>query len=199
MSEQATPSRRSMLVQIATSAAILGTVSEAEAQHVHHEAAPAAAKPAAYKAKAFTPAEEKNLRVLLELACPGAASKGGAFEFIDLLSSNNDELKAIFTGGLAWVDNDCEKRFGNANGFAALKPEEQTKFLDLIAYRENFAQDSTLGPGIKFFDWARRMAVDAYYTSPAGIKELGYKGNKGMSEFKVPKASMDYAMRGMSE
>lgn len=190
-----------MLVQIATSAAVLGTVSEAEAQHVHHETAAAkpAAAGAAYKAKAFNAAEEKNLRLILELACPGAVSKGGAFEFIDLLSSNNAELKAIFTGGLAWVDRDCEKRFGNPNGFAALKADEQTKFLDLIAYRESFAQDPTLGPGIKFFEWARRMAVDAYYTSPAGIKELGYKGNKGMSEFKVPQAAMDHAMKGMTE
>jgi len=189
-----------MLVQIATSAAVLGTVSEAEAQHVHQETA--AAKPAAgaaYKAKAFNSAEEKNLRVLLELACPGAVSKGGAFEFIDLLSSNNAELKAIFTGGLAWVDRECEKRYGNVNGFAALKPAEQTAFLDLIAYRESFAQDPTLGPGIKFFEWARRMAVDAYYTSAAGIRELGYKGNKGMSDFKVPQASMDHAMKGMTE
>lgn len=189
-----------MLVQIATSAAALGTVSQADAQHVHHETA--AAKPAAnapYKAKAFTAAEEKNLRVLLELACPGAVSKGGAFEFIDLLSSNNAELKAIFTGGLAWTDRECEKRFANTNGFAALKPAEQTQLLDLIAYRESFDKDKTLGPGIKFFEWARRMAVDAYYTSPAGVRELGYKGNKGMSEFKVPQASMDHAMKGMSE
>ncbi len=193
-------SRRNILVQIAGTAAVLGTVSEAEAQHVHNETA--AAKPAAagtYKAKAFNAAEEKNLRVLLELACPGAASKGGAFEFIDLLSSNNAELKAIFTGGLAWTDRECEKRFGNPNGFAALKADEQTKLLDLIAYRESFAQDSTLGPGIKFFEWARRMAVDAYYTSPAGIRELGYKGNKGMADFKVPQASMDHAIKGMTE
>ena len=191
-------SRRNVLVQIAATAAALGTVQEADAQHVHQEAAAAApAKGAPYKPKAFNAAEEKNLRSLLELACPGAVTKGGAFEFIDLLSSNNAELKAIFTGGVAWVDRESEKRFENSNGFAALKPEQQTQLLDLIAYRKNFATDSTLGPGIKFFEWARRMAVDAYYTSAAGIRELGYKGNKGMADFKVPAASMDYGMKGM--
>jgi hypothetical protein len=39
------------------------------------------------------------------------------------------------------------------------------------------------------------MAVDAYYTSAAGIKELGYLGNRGMSEFKVPQEAIDYAMK----
>jgi hypothetical protein len=39
------------------------------------------------------------------------------------------------------------------------------------------------------------MSVDAYYTSAAGIKELGYLGNRGMSEFKVPQEAVDYAMK----
>ena len=48
--------------------------------------------------------------------------------------------------------------------------------LDQIAYRKN--QTPELAPGIRFFDWARRMTVDAYYTSAAGIKEVGYMGNR---------------------
>lgn len=194
MSDSNSTSRRNMLVQIAASAAALGTVTEAEAQHVHHEAA--AAKPAAgavYKAKAFTAGEEKSLRLLAELACPGAVSKGGAFEFIDLLASNNKELKAIYTGGLAWLDRECEKRFKNS--FVAATDAQRTEILDLIAYRKNGDANPDLGPGIRFFDWVRRMAVDAYFTSAAGIKELGYKGNRGMSEFKVPQEALDYAMK----
>jgi hypothetical protein len=38
------------------------------------------------------------------------------------------------------------------------------------------------------------MVVDAYFTSPAGVKALGYQGNTGMSQFKVPKASLHYAL-----
>jgi gluconate 2-dehydrogenase gamma chain len=192
MSNEGT-SRRNLLVQIAAGAAALGTVSELDAQHVHHEAAAATPAKAAYKAKAFTAAEEKSLRALGELICPGAVSKGGAFEFIDLLSSNNPDLKSIYTGGLAWLDRECERRF--KNGFAACSAKQQTEILDLIAYRKNAEADPKLGPGVRFFDWARRMVVDAYYTSAAGIKELGYVGNRGMTEFKVPKEAMDYAMK----
>jgi hypothetical protein len=39
------------------------------------------------------------------------------------------------------------------------------------------------------------MVVDAYYTSPIGVKDVGYMGNKGMSEFKVPQGAIDYAVK----
>ncbi len=39
------------------------------------------------------------------------------------------------------------------------------------------------------------MTVDAYYTSAAGLKEVGYMGNVGMTEFKVPQEAIDYAVK----
>ena len=39
------------------------------------------------------------------------------------------------------------------------------------------------------------MTVDAYYTSAAGIQDLGYLGNKGKPEFKVPQEVLDYALK----
>jgi hypothetical protein len=64
--------------------------------------------------------------------------------------------------------------------------------LDRIAYQRNSTPE--LAPGIRFFDWARRMTVDAYYTSAAGIEELGYLGNKAVTEFKVPQQAIDHAL-----
>ena len=37
------------------------------------------------------------------------------------------------------------------------------------------------------------MVVDAYYTSPAGVKDIGYMGNTAVSTFSVPKEAVDYA------
>ena len=51
----------------------------------------------------------------------------------------------------------------------------RTELLDLIAYRRN--QTPELAPGIEFFSWARRMTVDAFYTSEIGIKDIDYRGN----------------------
>ena len=65
--------------------------------------------------------------------------------------------------------------------------------LDLIAYRKNNSPE--LGTGIQFFTWVRNMTVDAFYTSKAGMDDLGYMGNGAMSEFHVPAEAIEYAVK----
>jgi gluconate 2-dehydrogenase gamma chain len=181
-------SRRNVLVTIASAAAVAASVSEADAQHVHAETAAEAAK-GPYQPKAFNDHETKTLRALCDLIVPGA-SKGGAFEYIDLLCSHNADLKAIYTGGLLWLDQQMTKRVESM--FVDARPADQTAMLDLIAFRQNAAE---YGPGVRFFDWVRKMTVDAYYTSAAGIKELGFKGNGAVAEFKVPAEVIQYVVK----
>src|SRR5438067_1903181 len=184
------PTRREILQKIAA-AALAGPLGAEAAQHVHKAAAEdAVAGGGVYHPKAFTAHEFSTLQKLCELIVHGA-SKGHAAEFIDLLSSQNPEMAAIYTGGLAWLDH-AMQRAVNAT-FRAAGPADQTGLLDKIAWRRNSTPE--LAAGIRFFEWARRMTVDAYYTSAAGIEELGYLGNKGMSEFKVPQEAIDYAVR----
>jgi hypothetical protein len=181
--------RREILRSIAA-AALAGPLSAQQARHVHREAAKeAAASSGVYHPKALTAHEFRSLERLCELIVPGA-SKGGAAEFIDLLSSQNPEMAAIYTGGLAWLDHHMERTVKTT--FLGAGPVDQKAFLDQIAYRQNSTPE--LAAGIRFFDWARRMTVDAYYTSAAGIEELGYSGNKAVTEFKVPQQAIDYAL-----
>jgi len=97
----------------------------------------------------------------------------------------------IYTGGIAWVDRAMEKRYGK--DFVSSSADQQTALLDLIAYRKN--DSAELGPGIVFFDWARKMVVDAFYTSAVGVKDVGYMGNKGQAEFKVSREAIDYVVK----
>jgi gluconate 2-dehydrogenase gamma chain len=180
--------RRGLLQQIAA-AALAGSLSAEAADHVHQATAQQSGN-GVYHPRALTEHEFATLRALCELIVPGA-SKGRAAEFIDLLSSQNPELAAIYTGGLAWLDH-AMKNAVDAT-FLDARLADQAALLDKIAYRHNPAPD--LAPGIQFFEWARRMTVDAYYTSAAGIQEIGYLGNKGAAEFKVPQASLDYALK----
>jgi len=180
--------RREILRNIAAAALAAPLAAEA-AEHVHQAAAKQTVN-GVYRPQALTQHEFTTLRALCELIVPGA-SKGGATEFIDLLSSQNAEMAAIYTGGLAWLDH-AMKNAVNAT-FLAARPPDQTALLDKIAYRRNSTPE--LAPGIQFFDWARRMTVDAYYTSAAGIQEIGYLGNKGAAEFKVPQEAIDYAVK----
>jgi hypothetical protein len=181
--------RREILRTIAATA-LAGPLSAQQAQHIHEETAKAAGASGVYHPKAFTTHEFSTLQKLCELIVPGA-SKGHAAEFIDLLASQNPEMAAIYTGGLAWLDHTMERTVDAT--FLTASPSDQVALLDTIAYRDNAAPE--LAAGIRFFAWARRMTVDAYYTSAVGIQELGYLGNKGMSEFRAPQEAMDYALK----
>ncbi len=180
--------RREVLQRIAA-LALAGPIEFGSAQHVHESVAEDT-KSGPYKPQALTAHEYESLTALCELIVPGA-SKGSAAAFIDLLSSQNPEMAAIYTGGLAWLDEAMKRQY--SADFLAAKASEKTAMLDRIAYKKN--ETSDLAAGIRFFAWARRMTVDAYYTSAAGIAEVGYKGNVGMTEFKVPQEAIDYAVK----
>jgi hypothetical protein len=187
-------SRRDVLQTIAL-AVTAGPLSLEAAQYVHGIAAQAKGA-GVYKPKALSAHEYKTLQMLADLIVPAdergpAASAAGACEFIDLLATQNPELLAIYTGGIAWLDHSCQRLY--SKDFVGSAPEQQTKLLDLIAYRKN--ESAMLGPGIRFFEWARRMVVDAYYTSPAGIKAIGYMGNTAVSKFEVPQEAIAYAVK----
>jgi gluconate 2-dehydrogenase gamma chain len=182
------PSRRDLL-RGAALALLSGGAAAGAAQHVH-QAVAEAKQAGPYRPQLFTAEELETLAVLADLILPGARAAGSA-EFIDLLAAHNDELAAIFTGGLAWLDREMERRSGVR--FAAAPRAQQTALLDEIAWREK--APAQLAAGVRFFDWARKLVVDAYYTSPEGIAALGYKGNVGMAEFRVPNEALEYALK----
>jgi gluconate 2-dehydrogenase gamma chain len=187
--------RRHLLQRIALSITA-GQLSLEAAQHVHGIAAEEKAAHGVYKPKALNAHEYKTLEKLADYIVPpeggvGGATASGAPAWIDLMASENPQLLAIYTGGTAWLDHAMERR-GAAN-FVDATTEQQIAVLDLIAYRKN--ESPELGPGIKFFEWARKMVVDAYYTSAIGIKDIGYMGNTALSKFEVPQVAIDYALK----
>jgi hypothetical protein len=188
-------SRRELLRTIALGA-LAGAMSLEAAQHVHTMAAAEGGVGGAYKPRAFTESEYLTLEKLADFIMPaddhsGSATEAGCPAFIDLLASQNPELAAIYTGGIAWLDRAMIQRYGH--DFLSADPRQQTAMLDLIAYRKN--ESPELGPGITFFDWTRRMVVDAFYTSPMGVKDVGYMGNTAVAKFEVPQEVLDYVNR----
>jgi len=151
-----------------------------------HSAAPSA--PAA-RTRFFTDPEFSTLKILCDCIIPAdevspAASAAGAAEYIELLARNNARLTHIFRGGLAWLNSHSVNRTFSA---------EQTELLDRICDRRRAAPADQ--PGAEFFDWARRLTIDAFYTHPAGYKDVDYKGGNGMTEFAVPNAALDRALQ----
>jgi gluconate 2-dehydrogenase gamma chain len=195
--EMAVDFTRRDIVRNAALGAMLGGVSERLMADVHMMAqADAAAGGGVYKPKVFSASEWATLRRLCELIIPAdAVSKGaleaGVPEYIDLLASGSSELATRMAGGLHWLDSMAQKRAGKT--FLAAGETEQTALLDAIAYRKN--PQGEMATGVAFFDLARRMTVDAFYTSKVGIADVGYRGNKGMTKFEVPLAALEYATK----
>jgi gluconate 2-dehydrogenase gamma chain len=175
----------------------VSVVSAEAAEHVHNVVSAAKKATAGpYQPKAFTATEYKTLERLCDLIIPADSHSQGALagdapEFIDFLSSQCPELAEIYTGGIAWLDHAMNRRYSSS--FLAAAPEQQTAMLDLIAYRKNSTPD--LAPGIQFFTWVRNMTADAFYTSKAGMDDLGYMGNSAMSHFSVPAEAVEYAVK----
>src|SRR5262245_7563252 len=218
-------SRRDALrsIAMAVTAVAGGQIKLEAAQHVHNQAREEKKRSGSYKTKLFTDHEFKTVGTLAELIVPadsvsGSARDAGAAEFIDLLASQNDDLAAIFTGGLSWLDAEMRHRY--TAPFVEAKPEQQTAMLDLLVKaqqteRERTARGQTyeasehykdfqsygihansdLGPGIVFFDWARKLTVDAFYTSEIGIKDVDFRGNGSVSKYEVPKEVIEYALK----
>ena len=140
----------------------------------------------AYTPKFFPAHAYQTLRSLCQMIIPPDAEAGGALEagapeFIDLLTSENQEYQLTLGGGLAWLDSACSDRCGKV--YLECAAAEQKAVLDLIAYRANARQDPALGPGIRFFSLLRDLTTDGFFTSQIGIKYLEYIGNTYLPEF----------------
>ena len=216
-----TISRRDAVRRIAlavTAAGIGRSIPSADAAQVHAQVEEERTLPEGYTVKFFKEHEFRTLERLSELIVPAdeggpSGRDGGAPEFIDLLVSQNPDLAEIFGGGLLWLDGVCGQEHGKS--FTDVSEEGQTAILDalVVAEREvaggrtrrssstyprfavfGVAKPSDMRAGLRFWVWTRRLVVDAYYTSPAGIKDLGFVGNASHTVYEVPSEPIDYAM-----
>jgi hypothetical protein len=184
-------SRRDILKSL-TFTAITGSVlrviplEAAEYAHRMVRAEKAAAENQAYAPKFFSAHAYKTLQSLCQSIIPSddeakGAIEAGAPEFIDLITSENKEYQVSLGGGLMWLDNTCLDRYGSA--YLDCPPAQQKEILDLIAYKKNAKQDPSLGQGIEFFAFLRKLTADGFFTSEIGIAYLGYIGNTFVREF----------------
>jgi gluconate 2-dehydrogenase gamma chain len=190
-------SRRDALRRLGVALMATGALDRVAAEEIHHLAAEAqAAAGGPYTPKTFTGDEYRTLERLTDLIIPVENGKPGAVAagcaaWIDMISSENDQLKKIYQDGFAWLDGTMKQR--GASAFVSATPEQQTALLDVIAYRRN--QSPELTPGIEFFSWVRRMTVDAFYTSEIGIKDIDYRGNSPQGSFPSPTEAIAYVLK----
>jgi gluconate 2-dehydrogenase gamma chain len=184
-------SRRDILRTLAVGAvggSVLQVIPAEAAEYIHQmvHKEKAAAPAGKYTPKYFSAHQYQTLTTLCDTIIPkdeksGGAVEAGAPEFIDLLTSENEEYQLRLGGGLFWLDGACTDRYGNV--FMECTAEHKKEIMDLIALRKNSKQDASLSQGVAFFTFLRNLTCDGFYTSKIGIADLGYIGNTSLREF----------------
>jgi gluconate 2-dehydrogenase gamma chain len=188
--------RRDVLRRLGATLMATGVLDRVSAQEVHHLATAQLSSTGTYTPKALSDHEYKTLVRLTDLIIPvengkpGAVAAGAA-AWIDMLASENAQLKEIYSNGIAWIDAEMKRR--QAPELVSATAEQQIALLDIIAYRRNSSPE--LDPGIQFFAWARRMTVDAFYTSEIGIADIDYRGNRPQATYPEPTEAIAYALK----
>jgi gluconate 2-dehydrogenase gamma chain len=184
-------SRRDILKTLAIGAAggsVLQVIPAEAAEYAHRlvQKEKLASPAGKYAPKYFSAHQYETLKSLCDTIIPkddhsGGAMEAGAPEFIDLLTSENEEFQVKLGGGLMWLDSFCTDRYDKA--YLDCAAEQRNEALDLIAYRKNAMQNSLLNQGVAFFAFLREMTCDGFYSSKIGIADLQYIGNTSVHEF----------------
>ena len=136
----------------------------------------------------FTDSQRHAARALCDVIIPSddaspSASAVGVPDFIDEWISSPYPAQAgdrrIILDGLKWIDEEAQRRFQRS--FADLSLEQQTAICDDLAS----AKPEDKRPA-SFFKRFRDLTAGGYYTTPEGMKAIGYVGNVPSATFAGP-------------
>ena len=139
----------------------------------------------------FTPEQRTCAVALCDLIIPSdavspSASGVGVPDFLDEWISapypGHDADKRIILTGLAWMDAEARKRFGNA--FSNLVAGQKNAICDDVCHVPDAKPEHR--EAAQFFRRFRDLAAGGYYTTPAGMKDIGYVGNVPIATFDGP-------------
>lgn len=120
---------------------------------------------------------------------PDAASVG-VVDFIDewVSAPYPHQLadRPVVLEGLAWIDAEALLRFEKY--FAEINESQQHAICDDICYEPN--AKPKFARAAAFFTRYRDLTVGAFYSTPAGWKDIGYIGNVPLTKFEGPPAEL---------
>jgi len=127
--------------------------------------------------------QNETLIAVSDLLIPATATPGAkqalVNRFLDLLmSAEKPETQREFITALAYIDGACMERYKTA--FVYLPREQQNEILLLLAYphtQQTWGEGIVGFPGNTHFDNLKQWIVGAYYSSPIGLKEIGWDGS----------------------
>ncbi len=132
----------------------------------------------------FTPHEYRTVGVLVDLLLPadersGSATDAAVPQFMDFMMIDQPDRQVAMRGGLAWIDLECDERFGRR--LIDCSEGEQAHLLDLIAWPD--CAPAELSHGVEFFNRFRDLTATGFFTSKMGFEDLRYMGNVFVTEW----------------
>lgn len=126
----------------------------------------------------FTKHELLTIGVLADIILPhdersGSATDAGVPDFIEFMAKDQPSFQTPLRGGIAWLDNQSNKRFGKL--FAELSHDQQIAIVEDIAYPERKVPG--MSQGVAFFSLMRNLTASGFWSSKMGIEDIGYQGN----------------------
>ena len=128
-------------------------------------------------------AQKDQVAVLSDLICP-ADERGPSATAVGVPDVIDEWVSAPYSGqhrdreqivnGLQWLNDEAQLRL--ESDFVALTEEQRTAILDDIAYRSQDEIGQFELPA-RFFSRLRLLVFGAYFSSPEGIRDIGYIGN----------------------
>ncbi|HMD61934.1 MAG TPA: gluconate 2-dehydrogenase subunit 3 family protein, partial [Opitutaceae bacterium] len=143
----------------------------------------------------FSAAQRREVAALCDVVIPAddhspSASAVGVTDFIDEFVSAPypDCVRegGKILDGLAWLDSESARRFGAA--FADATEAQRMALCDEISHEE--PANPELMPAADFLRRFRNLAAAGFYTTPAGMKDIGYVGNVPLARFDGPPADL---------
>ncbi|MCU0647200.1 MAG: gluconate 2-dehydrogenase subunit 3 family protein [Gemmatimonadaceae bacterium] len=141
--------------------------------------------------RVLTVAELTTLAALCDMIIPAdakspSASAVGAHRYIDeVVSAPYDwaeRTQARIRGGLVWLDRESQRRFGRS--FVGLTVAERTQICDDICFTKTAKPE--FKAGARFFDEVRDLTATGFYTTDAGMQDIGYVGNRALPRWEPP-------------
>ena len=138
-----------------------------------------------YEPNVFTSHEWETVRMLVDLIIPkddrsGSATDAGVPEFMDFMLGDDPDLETPVRGGLAWLDHECDDRYGKT--FVTASDAQRAALLDDIAWPKKAKAEHAAG--VAFFNSFRNLTASGFWSSKLGIDDLQYQGNSFVAEWR---------------
>src|SRR5712691_8678152 len=145
----------------------------------------AAKRGVTFTPKFLTPHEYATVSVLVDLIIPkdersGSATDAGVPAFMDFMMTDEPRRQTAMRGGLALIDQLCERRFDN-KPFVDCTDAERRLLLDDIAFPARAKPE--LSHAVAFFTSFRDLTATGFWTTKMGIADLQYQGNVFVQEW----------------